>query len=261
VFANRLNNSENPLQRGFSELFKSDVFRRLRQENSPQYAFRRVAKPVFVTPVYPDEQQAYSAPPQPAPPSQQQYHSTPTPPSAAPPVDDVPLANRIKAMEWQRRQQNAVAQVNASLPSDCHVAAHTILPAELFNGEIGRFLMIACDFYSHGLANTLLLPSMPAGALHFKLPQHPNATSEAQKSEARARVIQLRTRVANEHNRIAAALERGDVELLFKPNSNRPDYKQELASICKSIAINALGLSAFVTHESRFSDALGGARV
>jgi hypothetical protein len=77
-----------------------------------------------------------------------------------------------------------------------------------------------------------------------------------QTSESQARILQLRTRVANEHNRVAAALARGDVELLFKKNNNRPDYKQELASICRSIAINSLGLSAFVTHESRFGSEL-----
>lgn len=259
MFANRLNRGEKALQRGFSELFKSDVLKRLGREAPAHYAFRHVAKPVFSTvaaATIPSTVQA----PTPALPAPPQQHVIQLPP-AVPQVEDVPLANRITAMEWQRRLQHAVAQVNASLPSDHHVKAHTILPVELFSGDTGRFLMIACDFYSYAFANTLLLPAMPAGATHFRLPQHPGVTSEEQKSDARARVVQLRTRMANEHHRVAAALERGDVDLLFKPNLNRPNYKQELAGICKSIAINALGLSAFVTHESRFSDALGSARV
>jgi hypothetical protein len=43
---------------------------------------------------------------------------------------------------------------------------------------------------------------------------------------------------------------------LFKRTTHRPDYKKELGEICKSIAINTIGLSAFVTHESLFHDAL-----
>jgi hypothetical protein len=259
VFASRLNRGEKALQRGFSELFKSDVLKNFGREAPAQYAFRRLAKPVFLT-VASSNTVAIDQPPSQigaAPPQQ----SAKPPKQAASAVDDVPLANRITAMEWQRRLQHAVAQVNATLPSDHHVKAHTILPVELFSGDTGRFLMIACDFYGYAFANTLLLPTMPVGAMHFRLPQHPGVTSEEQISDARARVVQLRTRMANEHHRVAAALERGDVDLLFKPNHHRPNYKQELAGICKSIAINALGLSAFVTHESRFSDALGGARV
>lgn len=267
MFANRIHRAEKSLQRGFSELFKSEVLRKFGKEASPQYAFRQLEKPVFLSVVAPEQHLPHQAerppvttslqPPVSARPQQQLDQHI----SAAPQLDDIPLANRIIAMDWQRRLQHAVAQVNASLPSDLHVKPHGILPLELFNGDIGRFLMIACDFYGHAFANTVLLPATTAGAAHFRLPQHPGVTTEEQKSQARARVLQLRTRMANEHNRVAAALERGDVDLLFKPNTNRPNYKQELAGICKSIAINALGLSAFVTHESRFSEALDGARV
>lgn len=262
MFASRLNRVEKSLQSGFSDLFKTEVLRNFGKEVAPQYAFRRLAKPVFLAPVAVAETVAL---PKPIPTSSPTAlsappKSVPQPPQVVSPVDDVPLANRVIAMEWQRRLQHTVAQVNASLPAEHHVMAQTILPAELFSGETGRFLMIACDFYCSSFANTLLLPAMLAGAAHHKLPQHPRGTSDEQKSGARVKVLQLRTRMANEHKRVAAALERGDVDLLFKPNGSRPHYKQELAGICKSIAINALGLSGFVTHESRFNDALCGAR-
>ena len=258
MFAGRLNRVEKSLQGGLSEFFKTDVLKGLGREAPPQYAFRRLAKPVFQVAAPANhsavQQVASSIPSQLVPQHVQK------PPVAHSQDDDVPLTNRIIAMEWQRRLQHTLAQLNASLPSDHHVMAQPILPAELFSGETGRFLMIACDFYCSAYANTLLLPAMPAGAAHFKLPQHPRGTWLEQKSGARVKVLQLRTRMANEHKRIAAALERGDVELLFKQNTSRPQYKQELAGICKSIAITALGLSAFVAHESRFNDALCGAR-
>jgi hypothetical protein len=259
VFAYRINRAEKSLQRGLSELFKSDVLGRFGKAAPQQFAFRPLAQPVFLSAVRSDNPAAHLVENTAAAVPFQNAVSQQTP--VAHPADDIPLANRIIGMDWQRRLQHAVAQVNASLPSDLHVKPHSILPLELFGGDIGRFLMIACDFYGHAFANTVLLPATLAGSAHFMLPLHPGATSEEQQSLARARVLQLRTRMANEHKRVAAALERGDVDLLFKQNSSRPNCKQELADICKSIAINALGLSAFMTHESRFSGALGGARV
>jgi hypothetical protein len=254
VFASHLNRIENSLQRGLNDLKNTPVFKRFHNEPDEKYPFRRLTHPVFQQQATYDEAPVYDVPHQPVQPLPQEYTPTPTP--VATPLFDLPLANRVIAMEWQRRQQHLVSHINASQPSGCHVMAYPILPHEVFSGDIGRFLTMACDFYSHGFANTLLLPAMLAGVEYFKLPQHPHTPPEVQTSESQARILQLRTRVANEHNRVAAALARGDVELLFKKNNNRPDYKQELASICRSIAIKSLGLSAFVTHESRFGSEL-----
>jgi hypothetical protein len=262
VRASRLNSVEKFAARGLSGFIRQNLpkFPGLHQDDADQPAFRPLGRPVFQSvpafaaqpelpvgfaPCY-QEPQAQNLPQFPV---KEQSTAVAVP-------GDIPLPNRMVAMEWLRRQQRMVAQVNASLSSDCQVAAYSIVPPELFEGEVGRFLMMAFEFYPHSFANTMFLPTSPSGAAHFGLPQHPQMTPDVQRSDARSRVTQLRTRVANEHGRVAAALARGDVSLLFKPNSNRPDYKQELAAICRSVAINTFGLAAYMKHESRFNKEL-----
>jgi hypothetical protein len=260
VFANRLKRSDFSLLGGVSNFLKQELHRPQWGQPVDANPFRPVNRPVFQTALA-SEENCFEAPPEPEPVIQTQYEHQHQRHDYAPHVidaviDDVPLAVRMLAMDWQRRQQKLVAQINAQQPAGCHVIALNIIPAELFAGELGRFLMMACDFYAQCFANTLLLPALSTGAKVLNLPQHPLVAADVQKSEARARLVQLRTRVANEHHRVASAIERGDVSALFKRNTNRPDYKKELGEICKSIAINTIGLSAFVTHESRFHDAL-----
>lgn len=258
--ASRLNSIEKSATRVLSGFLRHNLSKLQHHDPNP-HAFRPLGRPVFQTaPVFAEqpEPQLEFVPVYQEPKPQLPVHVKPV---AVPAFEDIPLPTRMVAMEWQRRQQRLVAQINASLPSDRQVTAYNIVPADLFLGDVGRFLMMACDFYSHCFANTLILPMTPSGAAHFGLPQYTLVTPDVQLADARARIIQLRTRVANEHGRVAAALARGDVSLLFRPNSNRPDYKQELVSICRSIAINTVGLSAFVSHESRFYNELRDAGV
>jgi hypothetical protein len=242
--------------------FVRQHFPMFKAADEPHYAFRPLDAPVFQRtlerPEHPQQEQRapiYHAPPvhEPAPQSETTLQNLVT-------IDDVPLATRLEAMEWQRRQQQFVLQFNAALPVEHQVTAHSILPSEIFGGDLGRFLMLACNFYGHCFSNTLLLPKSSAGAQHFRLPMQSAILPALHVSDAKSRISQLRSRVANEHTRIANAVARGDVSVLFKQKEPRFDYKQELAGICRSMAINALGLSAYVTHESLFSQTLQSAK-
>lgn len=264
--AGRLNRIEKFATRGLAVLVGQNLtkFPRVREDDFDPPAFRPVGRPVFQLGLDSAVQTE-----QPAKPAQHYQEPVPQPQPQPQPrspvkqksvsiaaIEDIPLPNRVLAVEWQRRQQRMVARINASLPSDCQVAAYAIVPPDLFEAEVGRFLMMAFEFYPHCFANTMFLPTSSSGAAHFGLPQHPQETPDMQRFDARSRITQLRTRVANEHGRVAAALARGDVSLLFKPNGNRPDYKQEFAAICRSVVINTFGLAAYMMHESRFNKEL-----
>jgi hypothetical protein len=265
VFARQFNSRKQDLPEKVVRFFRKNILGEKSASYFPQYEFRPIGRSVFhgAEPhVHPSDIRVAVAP---MPPPVAVVVQKPQPAKSVVVVnpvmaDDVPLVHRIAAMDWQRYQQRLVTQVNAQQPAGCHVMAFAILPIELFTGEVGRFLMMACDFYSHAPCNTLLLPAMPAGAAQLQLPQHPIVTSYLQQSDAKAKILQLRTRVANEHHRVAVAIERGDVSELFKHNSNRADYKTELAQICKSVAINAFGLSAYGKHESHFGALLKDAK-
>jgi hypothetical protein len=250
----------------------------------PHYEFRPIARSVFNGPdqrvsqpdplmnlarfqvAAPAPAPVQSAPPLPTPiivskPKPMPLPVKPIVAARAAAVDDVPLTERITAMDWQRCQQRLVTQVNAQQPPGCHVMAYSILPIDLFVGEVGRFLMMACAFYAYAPFNTMLLPATPAGAAQLQLPQHPHVISTLQHTDAKTKILQLRTRVANEHHRVAVAIERGDVSELFKQKGNRVDYKTELAEICKSVAINAFGLSAYSKHDRHFGALLKAAKI
>jgi hypothetical protein len=265
VFASKLRKTVHQTQRGLAASLRLRLSSQA--ENAYQdYAFRPTHSPVFQSPPQPEPAPYFSerhyVPPAPAPePIYQRtaanFVAAPVVAAPAPvDVDDLPLANRMLAMSWQRRRQQLVVEINKSLPATSQVSAFSILPAAMFVGDVGRFLMLACDFYSHSFSNTLLLPLLPAGASVLNLPLLPNVTTDIQLSDAKLRVVQLRTRVANEHNRVAAAISRGDMSALFNQGNKAHDYKRELVSICRSVAINTIGLSGYVSHESHFNDIL-----
>jgi hypothetical protein len=267
VFANKLKRSVGYSQRGVADFVKQQLAG-FKDGPQDEYAFRPINRPVFQQQAaWPQEDVtvpdvAYAA----APPLKfeilpdvDEAPVAPQQPYMA--VDDVPLAIRMTAMDWQRRQQQLVAKINAQSMPEHHVAAHVIVPVDLFVGDLGRFLMMACDFYSHSFSNTVLLPKHMESARGLGLPTQFGISQELQKSDAQIRISQLRARVMSEHNRVASALSRGDVSALFKEKSTRLDYKQELAGICRSLATNAIGLSAFMSHESRYGTWLRNAGV
>jgi hypothetical protein len=268
VFASRYRRSNLAVQGGFAQALMQQFFKPHRFVPLQQPAFRPVASPIFHQTQIPQSTiETYQAPQAivvdyfPPKSDAEEYtapkvdKSTSMPPMVVV-VDDLPMPVRLEIMQWQRRQQLMLAQVNASQPAGCNVMAWQILPVETFAGDVGRFLMMACDFYSHCFANTMLLPVMPAGAQHLNLPRHPLHATEVQKAAAKAKISQLRTRVAQEHGRISSALERGDASALFGTSTNRCNYKQELAAICKAIAVNTLGPIAVSEHAIRFGSVL-----
>ncbi len=169
---------------------------------------------------------------------------------------DWPIGLRLKAMQWQRRQQNLLSKVNALQPSGCHVIAWNILPLETFAGDEGRFLMMACDYYSHCFDNTMFLPAMPAGEAHLKIMRHPLVSSPEHKAAALQQVSLLRERVAQEHNRVLAAIAKGDLTAVYRRKEKQQDYKNELSRISRSIATLILGVSTVRNHDAQFGSVL-----
>jgi hypothetical protein len=171
---------------------------------------------------------------------------------AQPATPDLPHAIRLKSVDLQRRLHLLVAHVNRTLPVGCHVLAWSILPKELFEGELGRFLMIACDFHACGPENTLLLPAAPGGMQYLNLPRHPLTTADAHIADAAQRVGQLRQTVTADHERTSNALRNGDLSQIFESGERQLRYRRELAAIARQIAETAHGPSIWDEHESRF---------
>ncbi len=167
-------------------------------------------------------------------------------------VADLPPTARAKALEWQRRQQAMVTTTNWRLSSNSIVMAWNILPAQLFQGELGRFLIMACDFHAHGPANTMLLPTMHAGSEKLGLPQHPLTVSDRHFNNAMQRVSALRDRVAAEHRRANIALQNGDLSQIYARTDSKARYCKELAKIVDDIATAELSADAVKSHRVQF---------
>jgi hypothetical protein len=186
---------------------------------------------------------------------------TVTPPTVAapPPVQaiklaalEVPSTVRQKAVDLQRRQQLLIAKVNRTVPPGCHVLPWSILPKEIFEGEVGRFLMMACDFHVYGPENTMLLPAMPAGVQYSNLPRHPLVQSDVHTADAKRQVGMLRLKVNEEHARTTLALQKGDLTQMFKSVDRQALYRQELSRINRNIAVAKFGQRVWDLHEKRF---------
>jgi hypothetical protein len=175
------------------------------------------------------------------------------------PAQDVlqlPTVTRLKSIEWQRRQQLMVSIANRGLPAGCQVMVWSIVPVELFQGELGRFLMIACDFHACGPENTMLLPSMPSGAQHSKLLRHPLIVSEAHLHMAQSRVTLLRDRVASEHRHAELAMNNGDLSQLFGRSISKAKYCDELRQIVQGIAKSQLPADTVENHRAQFGNVI-----
>jgi hypothetical protein len=169
---------------------------------------------------------------------------------------EVPTATRVKAIDVQRRQQLLVSNLNLQHPKGCHVMAFALLPVDLFQGELGKFLMMACAFHAHGAANTMLLPALMEGSEYFGLPKHPLVAEKGALNDAVAKIKGLRQRVVVEHQRAASAMQSGDLSRMFDRTQRQAEYRQELSSITRSLAIALFGQQAWETHETRFRTTL-----
>lgn len=187
----------------------------------------------------------------------QQVASSPVVHAAPPTVPvlnltDFPIATRVRALELQRRQQLLLSTANRRLPPGCQVMVWSIVPLELFQGELGRFLMIACDFYGYGPENTMLLPTMPVGAQHLDLPRHPLVVSEDHIKMASAQISALRNRVAADHGRANLAMQNGDLSQLFSRTDSKQRYCKELTNTVENIAKARLNHNVMQNHQSHF---------
>jgi hypothetical protein len=165
---------------------------------------------------------------------------------------EIPMAARVKAIDVQRRQQVLVSSLNLQLPKGCHVLAYPILPLEMFQGELGKFLMMACDFFPYGAQNTLLLPALGDGATHFGLPKFPVVANGQTHVDAVNQIKALRQRVLIEHQRAASAIQSGDFTRVFDRPGRQAEYRLELANITRMLAIKLFGPETWETHEKRF---------
>lgn len=164
----------------------------------------------------------------------------------------LPDAIRLKAADMQRRQNLLVTHVNSTLPAGCHVLPWSILPIELFPTELGRFLMIAFDFYACGAENTLLLPVTAGGAQFLSLPQHPLVTARTHIIDASDRIDELRKTVTADHQRTAQAMHDGNLSELFMSSERQTRYRQTLSDAACDIAETAFGPDIWNSHETHF---------
>jgi hypothetical protein len=158
----------------------------------------------------------------------------------------------LKAQDLERRQHILLNHVNRTMPVGCHVLAWSILPKDVFQSELGRFLMIGYDFHAHGPENTLLLPATASGAQFLSLPRHPLVTAEAHVSDAFERINALRKTVTTDHHHTLQAMQNGDVSRLYQSSERHAGYRQQLSDLACDIAETAFGENIWEAHENRF---------
>jgi hypothetical protein len=164
----------------------------------------------------------------------------------------LPTEVRLKAMECQRQQQMLIARVNRDLPPGCHVLQWNIIPVGLFTSDLGKFLMLACDFFAFGTSNTLLLPAMPAGEAHLNIPRHPFVTDPAYVMQAQQLIANLRDKVQAEHRRAKTAISSGDLSKVYDSATRQNKYKTELLSLVERMAVSHIGKANWNKHEDLF---------
>lgn len=165
---------------------------------------------------------------------------------------ELPEAVNFKAIDLQRRQNLLVSHVNRTMPPGCHVLPWSIFPKELFQTELGRFLMIAFDFHACGPENTLLLPASTSGANFLSLPRHPLVTAEAQVADASHLISELRDTVMADHQRTLQAMRQGDLSHMYQSIERQSLYRQTLSDAACDIAEKAFGQNIWGSHETHF---------
>jgi hypothetical protein len=163
-----------------------------------------------------------------------------------------PKQARQKAVELQCRQQALLGRLNSSLPSEARLQAVSILPPEAFQNDIGRFLMLACNFFACSPENTMVTPATVEAAEYLGLPFMDPHISEQLASHTLSKLQWLRETVSVEHRRTSIALQQGDLSQLLKSNERQLTYRQNLAAIAQDLAIARCSIATWEDHERHF---------
>lgn len=168
----------------------------------------------------------------------------------------IPKHARARAADLQRRQQAVLAHINTSLPEQDHLLAGSILPAEAFQSDLGRFLMLACDLFACSMENTFIAPASAEISKRLGLPFIPLTSVEHLRSSAISKLQWLREAVVIDHRRTSAALQQGDISQLLQTKDRQTAYRHELHAIIRQFAIARCGTDAWDTHEAYFRPTL-----
>jgi hypothetical protein len=171
---------------------------------------------------------------------------------------NMPKQARSRAAELQRLQNAMLAQLNKSLPAEVRLTSGSILPPEAFQNDLGRFLMLACDFYAASPENTYVTPPTEVAAEFIGLPFVPANMPDVLRSNALSKLQWLREAVAIDHHRTSVALQQGDISQLLKSNDRKLAYRQELESIVQGLAVARCGASTWDAHEWHFRSTILG---
>jgi hypothetical protein len=163
-----------------------------------------------------------------------------------------PKQVRQIAVDLQRRQQVVLGRLNSSLQPQAHLLALGILPPEAFQNDIGRFLMLACNFFACSPENTLVTPATEETADFLGLPFIGAKIPDPLISNTLSKLQWLRESVIVEHRRTSIALQQGDLSQLLKSNERQAAYRQNLTEITRDLAIARCGKSMWEDHERHF---------
>jgi hypothetical protein len=163
-----------------------------------------------------------------------------------------PKQARQKAVELQRRQQALLGRLNSSLPSQARLQALSILPPEAFQNDIGRFLMLACNFFACSPENTVVTPATAEAAEFLGLPFIDPQIPDQLISNTLSKLQWLRETVIVEHRRTSIALQQGDLSQLLKSNERQLAYRQDLTAIVQDMAIARCSKATWEDHERHF---------
>lgn len=163
-----------------------------------------------------------------------------------------PKQARQKAVELQRRQQALLGRLNSSLTSQAHLQAVSILPPEAFQNDLGRFLMLACNFFACSPENTVVTPATAEAAEFLGLPFIESQIHGQLISNTLSKLQWLRETVIVEHRRTSIALQQGDLSQLLKSNERQIAYRQNLSAIAQDLAIARCSKATWEDHERHF---------
>jgi hypothetical protein len=153
--------------------------------------------------------------------------------------------------------ERLVTHVNRQLTGGARVGRFSLIPWAVWQGVNAEFLMKACDFYPCDRWNTMLLPEDAKSAAILGLPQHPQAGDPGFDAQISNLISQMREEFSAEHNRIGAALLKGDMSALDGQEDRKHKRRADLAGLASYLGNHFFGAEAWTRHDALFGASLG----
>lgn len=160
---------------------------------------------------------------------------------------------QAKADRLGRDLDALVDKINTQLSGGLEVIPWALIPYSVWHREPATFLMVTCDFYPASRWNTMLLPANSKTAAALGLPEHPRVAVEGLEDAAVRILGELHDQFQIEHDKVGAALARGDTSLLATVTNTQKKFAGQVVGIAHVLGSKVFGDEAWQRHDELFA--------